>query len=312
LLRALAGGVAGTLPGDTEILKAYGKFGNKDLIDVGHLITAGHSIQVIQYVTQTLAAGRKDAVSYVSPFNTTAGTPIKDTDTAPETIAVTWKSSLNIAEQDAQYMFVDSGYKYAYDKYNRKYRWIPLNGDTAGICARLNVIAEECVSPGGFNRGGYKNVNKLAFNPTNSQRDILYPKGINPVVAFNNQGVVLYGDRMATLKPSAFDRYNVRRLFIIIEKAIEIASKYQLFEFNDMFTRAQFKNMVEPYLRSIKGKGGIIYFYVRCDASNNTGDVIDRNEFVAEIYIKPNRSINSITLTFVATRSDVAFSTLIG
>lgn len=312
LYRKLAGGVAGTIPGDTEILKAYGKFANTDLIDVGHIITAGHSVNIIRYAVQSLAATRKDAVAYVSPFNGAAGTPIKDTDTTPETIAVDWKSALNIAEQDSQYMFVDTGYKWCFDRYNRKYRWIPLNGDIAGICSRLNVIAEEWFSPGGFNRGGLRNVDKLAFNPTKDQRDVMYPKGINPVVAFNNQGVVLYGDRMGTLKPSAFDRYNVRRLFIILEKAISIAAKYQLFEFNDQFTRAQFKNMVEPFLRGIQGRRGIVDFFVRCDETNNTGDVIDRNQFVAEIYIKPNRSINTITLTFVATRSDVQFATIIG
>lgn len=311
LEKALAGAVAGTLPGDTELLTAYGKFSNKDLIDVGHIITAGHSSNIIAYCATTLAAGRGDAMSYNSVYNTTNGTPIKDTDTAPEAVAVSCKSGWNIAEQYAQYTMTDTGYKYIYDKYNRKYRWVPLNGDIAGIAARLGYIAEEWYSPGGFNRGGLKNVVKLAFNPNIAQRDVMYPKGINAVVSFRNQGVVLYGDRTGTIKPSAFDRYNVRRLFIILEKSIALAAKYQLFEFNDVFTRAQFKNMVEPYLRTIKGKRGITDFYVRADETNNTGQVIDSNQFVAEIYIKPARSINTITLTFVATRSDVAFSTVI-
>lgn len=306
-----AGGVAGTLPGDSEILLAYGKYANKDTIDIGHVITAGHSANVIAYCAQTLASGRRDAMAYMSVYNTNPGTPIKDTDTAPETIAVTCKSGWNIAEMDAQYTVVDSGYKYIYDKYNRKYRWIPMNGDTAGIAARLGNIAEEWYSIGGFTRGGLKNVVKLAFNPTLAQRDVIYPKGINPVVHFNNQGVVLYGDRTGTVKPSAFDRYNVRRLFIILEKSVEIAARYELFEFNDVFTRAQFKNMVEPFLRTIQGKRGIQDFLVRCDETNNTGQVIDSNQFVAEIYVKPARSINNITLTFVATRSDVQFSTVI-
>jgi phage tail sheath protein FI len=311
LQKGLAGGVAGTLSGDTEMLTAYSKYANKDLIDVGHIITAGHTAAVIAYCAQTLAAGRKDAMSYNSVYHTTVGTPIKDTDTAPESLAVACKASWNIAEMDAQYTVTDTGYKYIYDKYNRKYRWIPMNGDVAGIAARLGFIAEEWYSPGGFNRGGLKNVVKLAFNPNLAQRDVIYPKGINPIVAFANQGVVLYGDRTGTLKPSAFDRYNVRRLFIILEKSIAIAAKYQLFEFNDVFTRAQFKNMVEPFLRTIQGKRGIQDFLVRCDEKNNTGQVIDSNQFVGEIYVKPARSINNITLTFVATRSDVQFSTIV-
>jgi hypothetical protein len=308
----LAGAVAGTAPQASDIITAYSKYANKDLIDVGHIITAGHPMSVIQYCAQTLAYGRGDSMAYSSVYNTNPGTPIKDTDVSPEQEAVSCKSSWNIAEQYAQYMVVDSGYKYIYDKYVRKYRWIPLNGDIAGIAARLGFIAEEWYSPGGFNRGGLKNVIKLAFNPSLPQRDVIYPKGINPVVNFANQGPVLYGDRTGTTKPSAFDRYNVRRLFIILEKSIAIAAKYQLFEFNDVFTRAQFRNMVEPFLRNIQGKRGITDFLVRCDETNNTAQVIDSNQFVGEIYIKPARSINTITLTFVATRSDVQFSTLIG
>lgn len=312
LQKKFAGAHAGTTPGATEIQTAYSKFANVDLIDVGHIITAGHPLTVLQYCVQQLASGRRDAMAYLSVYNSKPGTPIRDTDVNPQTIAVNCKASWNLAEIDAQYAFVDSGYKYIYDKYTRKYRWIPLNGDIAGIAARLGFIAEEWYSPGGFNRGGLKNVIKLAFNPDLPKRDVMYPKGINPVVNFSNQGVVLYGDRTATLKPSAFDRYNVRRLFIVLEKSIAVAAKYQLFEFNDVFTRAQFKNMVEPFLRSIQGKRGITDFLVRCDETNNTGQVIDSNQFVAEIYIKPARSINNITLTFVATRSDVQFSTIVG
>ena len=312
LEKSLSGAVAGTIPGDPELLIAYSKYANTDIIDIGHVITAGHDVNVIQYCAQTLASGRKDSMAYMSVYNTTVGTPIKDTDTSPEAIAVACKASWNIAEQDAQYCFVDSGYKYIYDKYSRKYRYIPMNGDIAGIAARLGFISEEWYSPGGFNRGGLKNVVKLPFNPAIGKRDVIYPKGINAVVNFANQGPVLYGDRTGTLKPSAFDRYNVRRLFIILEKSISIAAKYELFEFNDVFTRAQFKNMVEPFLRTIQGKRGITDFLVRCDETNNTGQVIDSNQFVAEIYVKPARSINNITLTFVATRSDVQFSTVIG
>lgn len=311
LEKQLQGAVAGTTPTDAQIITAYGVFANKEQIDIGHVITAGHDASVIQYCVQSIASLRGDAMAYMSVYNTTVGTPIKDSDTTPEQVAVTCKGSWALADQDSQYSFTDSGYKYIYDKYNRKYRWIPMNGDTAGIAARLGAIAEEFHSPGGFNRGGLKNVVKLAFNPKLAQRDIMYPKGINPVVNFVNDGVILYGDRTGTLKPSAFDRYNVRRLFIILEKAIALAAKYELFEFNDVFTRAQFKNMVEPFLRSIQGKRGITDFLVRCDETNNTGQVVDSNQFVAEIYIKPARSINTITLTFVATRSDVQFSTVI-
>ncbi len=307
----LAGGVAGTLATDAQIQTAYSVYASKDNIDIGHVITAGFDTSIIQYCVQQLASGRGDCMAYMSVYNTTPGTPIRDTDITPEQEAITCKNSWNLADQDAQYSMTDTGYKYIYDKYNNIYRWIPLNGDTAGIAARLGAIAEEFYSPGGFNRGGYRNVIKLAFNPTQAQRDVIYPLGINPVVHFNNEGVILYGDRTGTVKPSAFDRYNVRRLFIILEKAISKAAKYQLFEFNDAITQAQFRNMVEPFLRNIQGKRGITDFMVRCDQSNNTAQVVDSNQFVGEVYIKPAYSINEITLTFVATRSDVSFTTTI-
>lgn len=307
----LSGGVAGTTPTDTQIINAYSNLANKDLISIGHVITAGFSVPVGQYVATTLAYGRKDTLGYFSPFNGAPGTPIKDSNTSPEAIAVACKQSFNLPEMVSQYTFWDTGYKYIYDKYNRMYRWIPMNGDTAGIAARLGSIAQEWYSPGGFNRGGVNNVIKLAFNPNLAQRDVMYPQGINAIVNFPNQGPTLYGDRTGTTKPSAFDRYNVRRLFIVLEAAISKAAKYELFEFNDAFTQAQFVNMVEPFLRNIQGLRGITDFMVRCDSSNNTKQIIDSNQFVAEIYIKPNRSINTITLTFVATRSDVQFTTLV-
>ena len=203
---------------------------------------------------------------------------------------------------------MDSGYKYQYDRYNDVYRWVPLNGDMAGLSARTDYTNDAWWSPAGFNRGQIKNVVKLAVNPTKTDRDTLYKNGINPVVAFPGQGTVLFGDKTLLSKPSAFDRIGVRRLFITLEKAIGKASQYQLFEFNDAFTRAQFKNMVEPFLRDVKGRRGITDFKVVCDDSNNTGVVIDRNEFIGDIYIKPNRSINFITLSFIASRSGVDFS----
>ena len=206
----------------------------------------------------------------------------------------------------------DSGYKYTYDKYNDTYRWIPLNGDMAGLCARTDLVADSWFSPGGFNRGQIRGVVKLAYNPQKANRDILYRARINPVCAFPGQGTVLYGDKTAQSKPSAFDRINVRRLFITIEKAISTASKFQLFEFNDEFTRAGFRNMVEPFLRDVQGRRGITDFLVVCDESNNTGSVIDRNEFIADIFVKPARSINFISLNFIATKTGVAFSEVVG
>ena len=182
-----------------------------------------------------------------------------------------------------------------------------MNGDIAGLCARTDYTDDPWYSPGGLNRGQVKNVVKLAVNPNKTDRDNLYKNGINPVVNFPGQGCVLFGDKTLQSKPSAFDRINVRRLFIVLEKAIAIAAKYQLFEFNDSFTRAQFKNLVEPFLRDVQGRRGVTDFRVKCDDANNTGEVIDRNEFVADIFIKPNRSINFITLNFVAARSSVSF-----
>jgi phage tail sheath protein FI len=207
---------------------------------------------------------------------------------------------------------MDSGYKYQYDRYNDKYRYIPLNGDVAGLCARTDYTNDPWFSPGGLNRGQIKNVVKLAFNPNKTLRDTLYKNGINPVVSFPGQGVVLYGDKTLLAKPSAFDRINVRRLFIVLEKAIATAAKFQLFEFNDVFTRAQFKSLVEPFLRDVQSKRGIFDYVVICDETNNTAAVIDSNEFVADIYIKPARSINFIGLTFIATRTGVAFEEVIG
>jgi phage tail sheath protein FI len=212
----------------------------------------------------------------------------------------------------SSYAVIDSGYKYQFDKYNDVYRWVPLNGDTAGLCARTDNVADPWFSPGGFNRGQIRGAVKLAFNPNQTQRDELYKARVNPVVAFPGQGTVLFGDKTAQSKPSAFDRINVRRLFIVLEKAIATAAKFQLFEFNDEFSRANFRNLVEPFLRDVQGRRGITDFSVVCDTSNNTGDVIDRNEFRADIFIKPARSINFIQLNFIATRTGVAFSEVAG
>jgi phage tail sheath protein FI len=207
---------------------------------------------------------------------------------------------------------MDSGYKYRYDKYNDMYRYVPLNGDIAGLMVRTDSTRDPWFSPAGFNRGQIKNIVKLAWNPDKANRDTLYKNGVNPVVTFPGQGTILYGDKTLLAKPSAFDRINVRRLFIVLEKAIATASKFTLFEYNDEFTRAQFRSLVEPFLRDVQGRRGIYDFRVVCDETNNTGEVIDRNEFVGDIYIKPARSINFIQLNFVAVRSGVEFSEVVG
>ena len=183
-----------------------------------------------------------------------------------------------------------------------------MNGDIAGLCARTDGVADPWFSPAGYNRGNVRGAIKLSYNPISGERDQLYRYRVNPVVNFPGQGVVLFGDKTALTKPSAFDRINVRRLFLVLEKAIATAAKFQLFEFNDEFTRAQFRNLVEPFLRDVQGRRGITDFKCSRDATNNTGEVIDRNEFIGDIYIKPARSINFITLNFIATRTGVAFS----
>jgi phage tail sheath protein FI len=212
----------------------------------------------------------------------------------------------------SSFAVMDSGWKYQYDKYNDVYRWVPLNGDIAGLCARTDLERDPWFSPAGTARGVIKNVIKLAWNPTKANRDVLYNRGINSVVTFQGEGTVLFGDKTLLSRPSAFDRINVRRLFITIEKAIARAARSSLFEFNDAFTRSQFVNLIEPYLRDVQGRRGITDFRVVCDETNNTAQVIDRNEFVGDIYIKPARSINFIQLNFVAVRSGVAFEEIVG
>ncbi len=212
----------------------------------------------------------------------------------------------------SSYAVMDSGWKYQYDKYNDVYRWIPLNGDIAGLCARTDSERDPWFSPAGVNRGIIKNVVKLAWNPTKANRDALYKVGVNPVVTFPGEGTILYGDKTLLSRPSAFDRINVRRLFIVLEKSIARAARSSLFEFNDEFTRAAFVNLVEPYLREVQGRRGIYDFRVVCDITNNTPEVIDRNEFIGDIYIKPARSINFIQLNFVAVRTGVAFEEVVG
>ena len=202
---------------------------------------------------------------------------------------------------------IDSAWKYTLDRYNDKFRWVPMNGDIAGLMARTDITDDPWFSPAGYNRGGIKNAIKLSWSQSKANRDSIYQTGVNPIVNFPSQGITLFGDKTCLTKPSAFDRINVRRLFIVLEKAIARAAKFSLFELNDEFTRSQFKALVEPFLRTVQGRRGVTDFKVVCDDSNNTGDIIDRNEFIADIYIKPARSINYIQLNFIATRTDVSF-----
>ena len=242
-------------------------------------------------------------MAFLSPVSSTDYIN-KDTGVATNNAINFTKNTLN---KSSSYAVMDSGYKYMYDNFNGVYRYVPLNGDIAGLLARTEREQEAWYSPAGFNRGQIRGVVKLAYNPRQTHRDELYKNNINPVVSFPGEGTILFGDKTLQSKPSAFDRINVRRLFIILEKAIATAAKFQLFEFNDEFTRSQFRNLVVPFLRDVQARRGIQDFKVVCNESNNPGSVIDRNEFVADIYIKPTRSINFIQLNFIATASGVSF-----
>ena len=309
---------SGTLTGGTddyavtngELKTAYDEFEDTESLDI-NLVLSGPSGGVTDSAAgmdthgtmiTDLVEKRKDCVGFVSPARSLV---VNVTSSVTQTKNVVDAFDLL---PSSSYIVYDSGYKYMYDKYNDVYRFVPLNGDIAGLCANTDKVADPWFSPAGYNRGHIRGAIKLAYNPKQNERDQLYRARINPVVNYPGQGVLLFGDKTAQSKPSAFDRINVRRLFLVLEKAIAIASKYQLFEFNDEFTRAMFRNMVEPFLRDVQGRRGIFDFKVVCDATNNTGEVIDRNEFIGDIYIKPARSINFITLNFIATRTCVAFS----
>ena len=253
-----------------------------------------------------LVEGRRDCVAFVSPHRS-ATVGVANTTTATDNVV----DAFDLCPSSS-YVVFDSCYKQMYDKYNDVFRFVPMNGDTAGLCAFTDQVRDSFFSPAGFNRGNVRGAIKVSYNPKKSERDRLYRARVNPVVDFPGQGVVLFGDKTALAKPSAFDRINVRRLFLLLEKAISTAAKFSLFEFNDEFTRAQFRNLIEPFLREIQGRRGIFDFRVVCDDTNNTGEVIDRNEFIGDIYIKPARSINFITLNFVAVRTGVEFSEVVG
>lgn len=301
----LSAGAAGAAPADADYQTGWDMFVDPEEFDINLLVTGSVSDTVGDYVIDNVAEVRKDCVVFVSPQVDDVVGVVDDA------TRITNITSTRGTFGSSSYAVMDCNYKYQYDKYNDKYRWVPLNGDIAGLCAYTDFIRDPWWSPAGLNRGRIKNVTKLAWNPTKADRDDLYVQNVNPVSIFRGEGAVLYGDKTLQTKPSAFDRINIRRLFIVLEKAISTAAKYMLFEFNDQYTRARFVTMVEPYLRTIKGRRGIYDFKVICDETNNTGEVIDRNEFVGDIYIKPARSINFIYLNFIAVSSSVTFEEVV-
>ena len=289
---------------ENDYYAGYSKFVSKDEIDISLVVTGGATSNVQQYVIDNVSSNRKDCVAFVSPPQSgiVGGA-------TPTTAISTW---INNLARTSTYAFADSGWKYQFDKYNNVYRWIPLNADMAGLCVRTDQTNDPWFSPAGANRGAIKNVVKLAWNPDQTQRDVIYSLGVNPVVSLPGQGTILYGDKTLVVQPTAFNRINVRRLFIVLEKAIVTASTYSLFEMNDEFTRAQFVALVEPFLRDVKGRRGIYDYRVVCDDTNNTAQVIDNNQFVGDIYVKPARSINYIQLNFIAARTGVNFNEIVG
>ena len=298
------GGNNGKNVTENERIRGYNTFRSKEDIDISFIIGAAANQTVAVHIINNIVENRKDCVAFFSPPKQY----VVDADGMEAENCVTFRNTL----PSTSYATLDSCWKNQYDVYNDVYRYVPMNGDTAGLYARTDVERDAWWAAAGFNRGHIKNVINLSWNPRNSERDILYKNGINPVASFIGEGPVLYGNKTLQAKPSAFDRMNVRRLFIVLEKAISKASQYTLFEFNDEFTRAQFRNMVEPYLRDVQGRRGVYDFLVVCDETNNTPEVIDRNEFKGDIYIKPARTAEFITLNFIATRTGVEFSEVVG
>jgi hypothetical protein len=300
---SLAGGVSDS-PDSGDVQTSYALFADAESQDINLVMTAAWGNTDSKWVQDNIAKVRKDCIAFVSPQQTScvnnAGSEV--------TNILADKGALSATS----YSVMDGNWKYQYDRYNDVYRWVPLNGDIAGLCVNADSTRDPWYSPAGYNRGHIKNAVKLAFNPTKANRDDMYQDGVNPVVNNPGNGIVLLGDKTLLAAPSAFNRINVRRLFIVIEKAVSTAAKYQLFEFNDAFTRAQFSSLLTPFLRGVQGRRGIYDFQVICNSSNNTGEVIDRNEFVADIFIKPAKAINFIQLNFIATRSGVDFSEIGG
>ena len=313
----MTGGQDGTIT-TGNVQTALDLFADGDTVDVNLLFAEAGALgdsdqEALDNKVLSIATARKDAVGFVSaPVGASGAASAVDGLTTEATKLAAVKARRNSLTNMDSYSFMDSSPVYVYNKYADNYCYIAASGHIAGLCASTDSTTDPWFSPAGFNRGNLKGVIKLAFNPNQASRDALYKAQINPVVGFPGQGIVLFGDKTGQVKASAFDRINVRRLFITLEKAISTASKFQLFELNDEFTRAQFRNLVEPFLRDVKGRRGITDFLVVCDETNNTGQVIDTNRFVADIYIKPARSINFITLNFVATRTGVDFSEVVG
>jgi phage tail sheath protein FI len=290
-----------SIPAGLELLK------DSETLDVNLLFATADASgsSAIAAKLQEVAEHRKDCVAFVSP-------PVSLTDGSTTISADTIVADATLSGRNSSYVVLDSTSVKVYDKYTDSYRFINASGHIAGLCANTDRVADAWFSPAGETRGQLLGVTKLGFNPTKAERDTLYKASVNPLVSFPGQGTMLFGDKTSQFRASAFDRINVRRLFIVLEKAISTASKSMLFEFNDEFTRANFRNMVEPFLRDVKGRRGITDFLVICDETNNTGNVIDSNQFVADIFIKPARSINFIKLNFIATRTGVEFSEIAG
>ena len=299
----LTGGVSDA-PDAGDVQTSYALLADAEQTDVNLVMTAGWSNVTKKWVQDNIAKVRKDCLAFVSPQR---GSVVNNAGSE-----VTQVTGDKAALSATSYSVMDGNWKYQYDRYNDVYRWVPLNGDMAGLCVNTDNVRDPWYSPAGFNRGHIRNAVKLAWNPTKANRDSLYQDGINPVINSPGNGIVLMGDKTLLAAPSAFNRINVRRLFIILEKAVATAAKYQLFEFNDSFTRSQFTSLVTPFLRNVQGRKGIYDFKVICNNSNNTGEVIDRNEFVADIFVKPAKAINFIQLNFIATRTGVAFEEIGG
>ena len=303
-------------PTEGDVQAGLNLFIDPEIVDINLIFSAGdaNDSQAIANELISIAESRKDCLAFISPpLEATVGS------TTPRDDVIAWVDGTydgagtgNGPIPSTSYAVIDSTAVKVYDKYNDIYRWIPACGLVAGLCANTDRVADSWFSPAGLTRGVILGVTKLAFNPNQANRDELFKARVNPIVSFPGTGIILYGDKTALSKPSAFDAINVRRLFITLEKAISTSAKAQLFEFNDEFTRAAFRNAVEPFLREVQGRRGLSDFKVVCDETNNTGEIIDRNEFVADIYIKPARSIRGITLSFVATRTGVQFSELTG
>ena len=315
---SLGGGVNYSAAGGTEfkatlgsISDAYDRFANKDEIEVDYLImgpgcTAEDESQAKANKLIAIAEGRKDAVAVISPHRANVVDVLKSENQTANVLK--FFSPLS----SSSFAVFDSGYKYMFDRFNNQFRYIPTNGDVAGLMVRTEIEQFPWFSPAGQQRGILNNAIKLAYNPNKSQRDQLYEGRINSIVNLPGTGVLLFGDKTALNFASAFDRINVRRLFLTVEKALENVANAQLFEFNDEITRANFINVVDPFLRDVQSKRGLVDFRVICDETNNTPSVIDNNEFRADIFLKPTKSINFVTLTFVATRTGVSFEEVTG